>query len=79
MTPGALADVGREVTLQEVERDSAMVAELLDYLRWLAERDARLNLTAGQMWAMFHEGVRVGRLWSEVCADLGLPVRGDWA
>ena len=66
MTPGALADVGREVTLQEVERDSAMVAELLDYLRWLAERDDR-------NWAYRVGKARAGRLldgreWNEVPA-----------
>jgi hypothetical protein len=55
------------------------VTELLDYIRWLADQDASLPRTAGVVWALYYEGVRRGRHWSEVCEDLGLPIRVDWS
>ena len=33
---------------------------------------------AGDLWELYYEGVRIGRVWSEVCEDIGLPVRKDW-
>lgn len=74
----ALADIGRKITFSEVEHDVRIVTELLDYLRWLAEQNTGFRLTAGQVWELYHEGVRRGRVWSEVCEDLDLPVRLDW-
>lgn len=74
----ALANIGQEVKRQEIDHDSPIVAELLDYIRWLAEQDTGFRLTAGQVWELFHEGVRLGRAWSEVCHDLGLPERESW-
>lgn len=79
ITPSALADTGREVTRQEVEHDAPVVAELLDYIRWLADQDSSFSLTAGQVWALYHEGVRRGRMWAEACDDIGLPEREDWS
>lgn len=74
----ALANIGRAVHPDQVDRDSRIVAEFIDYIRWLAEQDTGFPLTAGQVWELYHEGVLVGRYWSEVCEDLGLPVREDW-
>lgn len=78
ITPLALADTEREVKRQEIERDAPMVAELLDYIRWLADQDSSFPLTSGHVWTLYHEGIRRGRVWSEVCEDVGLPVREDW-
>lgn len=78
LTWEALADTPNEVTNEEVERDARIVTELLDYIRWLADQDTSMPLTAGDVWGLYHEGVRIGRHWSEVCEDLGLPVRPDW-
>lgn len=74
----ALANIGEKIELQEVEDDAPIIAELLDYLRWLAEQDTGRRITIGQVWELYHEGVRIGRHWSEVCEDIGLPVRDDW-
>lgn len=78
MTPEALADTDRKVEVAEVERDVYIVAELIDYLRWLANQDTGIVLTSGAVWMLYHEGVRKGRVWSEVCEDIGLPVREEW-
>lgn len=78
MTWEALAGTANEVTLAEVERDAQIVTELIDYIRWLADQDTSLPLTIGDVWSLYYEGVRVGRVWSEVCEDLGLPVRENW-
>jgi hypothetical protein len=74
----ALADIGHKIDVQEVKEDVHVIAELLDYLRWLADQDTGRKITTGQVWELYHEGVRLGRVWSEVCEDLGLPVREDW-
>jgi len=78
ISPSALADVVNEVKSFEVRNDYPIVAEMIDYIRWLADQDVSLQLTIGQVWALFHEGVRQGRIWNEVCYDLGLPEREDW-
>lgn len=78
LTPQALASTGETITIQEVDRNAHIVTELLDYLRWLADQDTGIKLTAGDVWELFYEGVRIGRVWSEVCEDIGLPVRTDW-
>lgn len=74
----ALAATGTEVTVSEVERDAPMVAELLDYFRWLADQDTGIKITVGDIWELFYEGIRVGRVWTEVCEEIGLPIRKDW-
>lgn len=79
ITTSALADTGREVTVAEVERDAPIVTELLDYIRWLTDQDSSFRLTSGHIWTLYHEGVRRGRVWSEVCEDIELPVREDWS
>ena len=78
ITPLALADTGNEVKYTEVEYDSRIVTELLDYIRWLADQDSSFPLTSGHVWTLYFEGVRRGRLWSEICEDIGLPIRLDW-
>ncbi len=78
LSPLAIADVVNEVQIEEVKRDYPIVAEMIDYIRWLADQDLSFEITAGQVWALFHEGVRQGRYWNEVCYDLGLPEREDW-
>ena len=74
----ALADIGRAIETKEITEHAPIVAELLDYLRWLADQDTGRKITTGQVWELYHDGVRVGRMWAEVCEDLGLPVREDW-
>lgn len=74
----ALANIGREINPKDVERDARIVTEFLDYLRWLAEQDTSFQLTAGQIWELYHEGVQRCIYWSEVCEDIGLPIREDW-
>lgn len=78
MTPNAVASMDETITIQEVDRDSHIITDLLDYWRWLADQDTGLQLSTGHVWMLFYEGVRVGRAWSEICEDLGLPVRDDW-
>jgi hypothetical protein len=78
MTPRALHALGEMIEIGEVDRATAMIAEFLDYLRWLANQDTGRKLTVGDLWALYFEGVRIGRHWSEVCADLELPIREDW-
>jgi hypothetical protein len=79
ITPSALADTGRKITIDEITFAAPVVAELLDYVRWLADQDSSFRLTAGHVWTLYHEGVRRGRVWPEVCEDVGLPVREDWS
>ncbi len=74
----ALADTSREITTQEVDNNLYVVVEFLDYLRWLADQDTGIRLRAGQVFELFYEGVRAGRVWSEICADLELPIREVW-
>jgi hypothetical protein len=74
----ALANIGRKITAEEVDADLYVTAEFLDYLRWLADQDTSQQLNAGQVWELYYEGIHTGRAWSEVCEDLGLPVRKDW-
>lgn len=74
----SLADIGRKVETKEVSYDAPIVAELLDYLRWLAEQDTGFRLTAGQIWELYHQGVRKCMPWAEICEDLKLPVREEW-
>jgi len=78
-TPRALADAGRSVEIAEVDLCAPVVAELLDYIRWLAEQDAELHLTIGHIWTLYYAGVRCGHSWPDVCKDLGLLVREDWS
>lgn len=78
LTPQALADASRAIETREIEENAPVIAELLDYLRWLADQDTGINVTVGDLWELYYEGVRVGRAWEEVCEDIGLPVREDW-
>lgn len=79
LSPQALAALDDEITYEQVKNDPFSIAELLDYLRWLADHDTSAQLTTGHIWALYYEGVRRGRVWSEVCEDIGLPVRTDWS
>lgn len=78
MTPNAITSMSREITIQEIDDNAPIVAELLDYIRWLADRDTGHRMTIGDVWTLYHDGIRVGRVWSEICADLGLPIRDVW-
>lgn len=75
----ALERIGKLITSTHVETDCAMVAEFVDYLRWLAEQDTNMTLTAGQIWELYYECVLIGRHWSEVCDDVELPIRECWS
>lgn len=75
----ALANIGREVNPQDVERDARIVTEFVDYIRWLADQNTGFRVTVGQLWELYYEGVMRCRYWPEVCEDIGLPVREDWA
>ena len=77
-TYAALTNTVHHVKYTEIERDSRVIAEMIDYIRWLADQDALTKLTAADVWSLYYEGVRRGRHWSEVCEDLKLPVRTDW-
>ena len=66
------------ITRDEVHYDAPMVAGTLEWLRWLAEQDAQLPLTVGQIMTFYQEHVRLGRYPSEVAEDLGLPSHPDW-
>lgn len=78
LTPQALAATSREIKPLEFTDNWRVIAEFIDYLRWLADQDTGIKLTSGDIWELYYEGVRVGRVWSEICEDLGLPVRGVW-
>jgi hypothetical protein len=73
-----LANIGTEIDHRNVERDARIVTEFLDYWRWLAEQDTGFQVTVGQIWELYYMGVGKCRMWSEVCEDIGLPVRDDW-
>lgn len=74
----ALADIGRKIETKYVEDNLYCVTEFLDYLRWLADEDTARKVTVGQLWELFYEGIQAGRVWSDVCEELGLPVREIW-
>lgn len=78
ITPLALGNIDHKIEAAEVEDEAYFIAELLDYLRWLADQDTSFALTAGHIWTLYYEGVMRGRVWSEVCEDIGLPIRTDW-
>ena len=78
ITPTAQDAIIDKIETKEIEREAPIVAEFVDYLRWLAGQDHDIPLTAGHVWTLFYEGVRVGRVWTEVCYDLELPERDDW-
>lgn len=73
-----LANIAKPVTTRQVEHDAPIVAEFVDYIRWLAEQDTGFPLTAGVLWELYHESVLKCRYWSEVAEDLKLPVRDEW-
>lgn len=79
MTPEAISSMTDEpVTRQEVERDYPIVAEFVDYLRWLADQNTGYEVSAGALWQLYYDGVRRCIPWAEVCHDIGLPEREDW-
>lgn len=78
MTPDAIISMSKPVTRAEVQHDYPVAAEFVDYLRWLADQDTGYKVSVGDLWQLWHEGVREGRYWAEVCEDLGLPVREEW-
>ena len=75
LTPQALADTGLTISSNEIKENALAVAELLDYIRWLAEQDSAITVTAGDIWGLYYERVRIGRVLSEVCEEIGLLVR----
>lgn len=78
ISPNALAQTDKTVETPEITHDAPIVAELIDYVRWLAAQDSSFPLTVGHIWTLYCDGVRQGRAWSEVCEDIGLPVREEW-
>lgn len=66
------------VPFEEVERDTRIIHEFVEYLAWLAKRNPDLELTASQVWSLYDQGVRKGVFWTEVWDDLKLPPRTDW-
>ena len=78
LTPEALAATRDPITPEIVERDARIFTEFLDYLRWLTDQDTSFQLTSGHVWALLYEGALRCRMWSEVCEEIGLPVREDW-
>ena len=79
MSPDAITSMAQEpVKVEEVARDAPIVAEFVDYLRWLADQDTGYKISVGDLWQLWYDGVRRCVSWSEVCFDLGLPERGDW-
>lgn len=78
MTPEATAELPNVVARELVERDAPIVTEFVDYIRWLADQDTGFQVTVGQLWMLWYEGVVRCRHWSEVCEDQGLPVREEW-
>lgn len=78
ISPQALSATRYAVKPEQVERDARIVTEFVDYIRWLADQDTGLMLSVGDLWSLYHDGVLQCRYWSEVCEDIGLPVRDDW-
>jgi hypothetical protein len=66
------------VSRKEADEESAVISEYIDYIRWLADQDPNLTVKVADIWALYHEGVRLGHHWSEACEDNGFPIRVDW-
>ncbi len=66
------------VTPEEVRLDAPIVAEFLDYFRWLSEYNAHETFDAAEIWHFFYESIRIGRVFSEVAEDLNLPIPESW-
>jgi hypothetical protein len=80
MTPEAISSMAEKmVTREEIQHDYPIVAEFVDYIRWLADQDTSFTVSMGDLWQLYYDGVRKGKYWSEVCEDIGLPVRDEWA
>ena len=75
MSPDAISSVENEVTAREVYEYYPVVAEFIDYLRWLAEQNFGFKISVGDLWQLYHDGVRECRSWDEVLHDIGLPER----
>lgn len=78
MTPEVLAATRDTIRPEQVAHDARIVTEFIDYIRWLADQDAGFRMSAGDLWALYHDGVIKCRYWLEVCEELGLPVRDEW-
>lgn len=63
------------VTWKEIEGNSHIVCEVLEYLRWLAINYPEITLMPPSIWRLYEMSVREGLAWSEVCETLDLPVR----
>ena len=69
--------VENKVTVREISDYAPIVAEFLDYLRWLAEQDVGFKISVGDLWQLYHDGVRQCRSWDEVLHDIGLPEQNE--
>lgn len=78
MTPDAITSMSEVVTTKEIAYEAPVVAEFVDYLRWLADQDTSYKMSMADLWMLWYEGVRRCIPWTTVCEDLGLPVRDDW-
>lgn len=79
MSPDAINSMSTEpVKGDEIAHQPAVIAEFIDYIRWLADQDTGFKVAVGDLWQMFYDGVRRGITWDEVCHDLKLPEREDW-
>ena len=65
--------VPAKVTREEVLHERYIVHEFLAYLRQLALEDPDMPMTTGQVWKMFEEGLRVGKMWWVIAEEMNLP------
>lgn len=68
-----------KITMDEMANDAPVILEFLEYLRWLAATTPNAQLSARRVWELYTYGVRDGRVWSDVCEELGLPLPEGWA
>lgn len=68
----------QKVTPEEVKSEPFIIAEFLLILQWWASEYPDMPLTSTQVWEMYRQGVRVGKVWDEVLEDLKLPEMLNW-
>lgn len=68
----------KAVTVEEVKKDDFIITEFLLILQWWASEYPDMPLTSTQVWEMYRQGVRVGKVWDEVLEDLKLPEMLNW-
>lgn len=73
-----LAALAQTVTPNEIVHDAPVVAEFVDYIRWLADQDTSMPVEIGKLWALYCYGVRECRYWLEAAEMIELPTRDDW-